>query len=152
MTCVIPFIISNWNAVSSYYVGFLTRLLDIWKNFVLVPTSWSTAEISLAKLSQSDSLALESLSEEVRSSYNISSPALSSLGSRFNFSFEDEWMGLTKVKNYIPLIHYVPWIYLGLLFQVYISFLYSLSSDYIFSLKSQTVSVQFLEHNKYMFF
>ena len=61
-------------------------------------------------------------------------------------------MGLTKLKNYIPLILYVPWIYLGFLFQVYISFLHSLSSDYIFSLKSQTVSVQFQEDNKYMFF
>ena len=133
MTCVIPFIISNWNAVSSYYVGFLTRLLYISKNFVLVPTSWSTAEISLAKLSQSDSLALESLSEEVRSSYNISSPALSSLGSRFNFSFEDEWMGLTKVKNYIPLIHYVPWILSGAPVPgVYFFFVFTFFRLYIF--------------------
>ena len=67
---------------------------------MLVPTLFCvTAERSLAKLSQSDSLALESLAEEIKNSSNISAPALSSIGRRFEFVCGRRVNGSSQAKN-----------------------------------------------------
>ena len=67
---------------------------------MLVPTLFCvTAERSLAKLSQSDSLALESLAEEIKNSSNISAPALSSIGRKFEFVCGRRVNGSSQAKN-----------------------------------------------------
>ena len=68
---------------------------DLPRSFVLVPTLFCVA----AKLSQSDSLALESLAEEIKNSSNISAPALSSIGRRFEFVCGRRVNGSSQAKN-----------------------------------------------------
>ena len=61
---------------------------------MLVPARFcATAERSLAKLSPSDSLAIESLSEELRFLSNNPLPALTSVGRRSDFVCRrQEWV------------------------------------------------------------
>ena len=103
------FFFCNWDAASSFCVGFLTRLRNVSKNCVLVLFPFCiTAERSVAKLSQSDSQVLESISRKsdlhpifLHQHYHHSVEGLT-------FSVEGEWMGLIKLKNYIPLILCLP--------------------------------------------
>ena len=85
------FIISKWDAPSSFCVGFLTCLHNVSKNFVPVPALVCvTAEWSFRN--------------EVRSSSNISLSALTALVEGLTLSVKGKWMCLTKLKNYTPLI------------------------------------------------
>lgn len=105
-----------------------------------------TAERSGTQLLQS-----ASLEEEFRSSSNVFLTALLSLR-RFDFVCRSQVNGFNQAKKLYfskPLraldIFTVPFP------DVFLAFLHYFSSNCIFSLKSQIVSVQFLEHNNYFF-
>ena len=142
MNCVTSFTSSNWETASLFCVGFLTRIHDFSKTFVLMSALLClTAERSLVKLSQSDSLALELPSEEARSSYNISPPALSALGRRFALVCRRWVNGSNQAKKLSSTNSLRALNISAAPFPDMFYFLHLLSSDYITSLKVQIVSV-----------